>query len=85
MSKPNYAIDLADLDLDPAEIFRPKQAEKYFGLKHTQINEKVRAGEIEAPFLLGGEGGKAVGWTGRQIINYHRKRIAATAKKLETA
>jgi hypothetical protein len=83
MTKPNYSLDLADLDLDPNEIFRPKIAEKYFGLKHTQINEKVRAGEIEAPFLLS-EGGKAVGWTGRQIINYHRKRIAATAKKLET-
>ena len=28
MSKPTYRVDLADLDIDPKQIFRPSEAEK---------------------------------------------------------
>ena len=82
MSKPTYRVDLADLDIDPKQIFRPSEAEKILGYKHTQRAELVRSGELEAPFLLSADG-KAVGWTGAQLIRFHRKRIAATIKKLE--
>jgi predicted DNA-binding transcriptional regulator AlpA len=69
-----------DLDLDPAEIFRPRVAAKYFGLSHSRLYEKVKSGEIEPPFPLT-ENGSAVAWTGRQIILHHRKRIAAAEKR----
>jgi predicted DNA-binding transcriptional regulator AlpA len=69
-----------DLTLDPNEIFRPKQAEKYFGLRHAQLAVKVKSGEIPAPIKLSASG-SAVGWLGSQIIEYHRKvRLALTKK-----
>jgi len=69
-----------DLDLDPNEVFRPKQARKYFGYGHSQLAEKVKTGEIDPPIPLS-ETGTAVAWTGRQLILHHRKRLAAAAKK----
>lgn len=36
----------SDLTLDPNQVFRPRDAQRYFGLKHTQIAEKVKRGEI---------------------------------------
>jgi predicted DNA-binding transcriptional regulator AlpA len=68
-----------DLDLDPAEIFRPRQAAKYFGFSHSHLYELVKAGKIEAPIPLS-DGGSAVGWTGLQLILHHRKRLAAAKK-----
>jgi predicted DNA-binding transcriptional regulator AlpA len=69
-----------DLDLDPNQIFRPKEAEKYFGYKRSQLNEKIKSGEIDPPIPLS-DSGRAVGFTGRQIIEHHRRRLAAAAKK----
>jgi predicted DNA-binding transcriptional regulator AlpA len=70
----------SELTLDPNEIFRPKQAEKYFGLRHSQIALKVKAGELPAPIRLSASG-SAVGWTGRQIIEFHKVRLALTKAK----
>jgi predicted DNA-binding transcriptional regulator AlpA len=70
----------SDLTLDPNEIFRPKQAEKYFGLRHSQIALKVKAGEIPAPIKLSASG-SAVGWLGSQINEYHKTRLALTKAK----
>lgn len=72
-----------DLDLDPNEIFRPKVAEKYFGLSHSRIYELIKTGEIEPPIPLSDDG-SAVGWTGRQIIEHHRRRLAAAEKRKNT-
>jgi predicted DNA-binding transcriptional regulator AlpA len=72
----------ADLTLDPNEIFRPSRAMKYFGLRHAQLAVKVKAGEIPAPIKLSASG-SAVGWLGSQIIEYHKRRLALTAKKAE--
>jgi predicted DNA-binding transcriptional regulator AlpA len=63
-----------DLTLDPNEIFRPKHAERYFGLRHSQIALKVKSGEIPAPIKLSASG-HAVGWLGSQIIEYHKTRL----------
>jgi hypothetical protein len=63
-----------DLDIDPNEIFRPRQASKYFGLGLSQLAAKVASGEIEAPYPLS-PSGNAVGWTGAQLIRHHRKRV----------
>jgi hypothetical protein len=38
-----------ELNIDLAEIFRPKRAYPFFGLGHTQVGEKIKAGEIEPP------------------------------------
>jgi hypothetical protein len=67
-----------DLDLDPAEIFRPRQAYRYFGLRHSQVAEKIKRGEIEPPIPLS-ENGTAVGWTGRQLILHHCRRLQLVA------
>jgi predicted DNA-binding transcriptional regulator AlpA len=69
-----------DLSIDENEIFRPRQAAKFFGYSHSRLYELVKAGVIEAPIPLS-ELGAAVGWTGRQIILHHRKRLAATEKR----
>jgi predicted DNA-binding transcriptional regulator AlpA len=66
-----------DLTLDPNEIFRPRQARKYFGLGHSQIALKVKSGEIPAPIRLS-PSGSAVGWLGSQINAYHQTRLALT-------
>jgi hypothetical protein len=68
-------LDEGDLDLDPNEIFRPRQAEKYLGYKHSQLDELIKKGEIEPPFPLS-DSGRAVAWTGRMLINHHRRRLA---------
>jgi predicted DNA-binding transcriptional regulator AlpA len=77
-SKASVASD--NLTLDPNEIFRPKRAEKYFGLRHSQIALKVKAGEIPAPIRLSASG-SAVGWLGSQLIEYHQHRLALTKAK----
>jgi hypothetical protein len=69
-----------ELGIDLAEIFRPARAYPLFGLKHTQVAEKVQAGEIDRPIPLT-ETGHAVGWTGRQMLIHHWRRLAVAKKK----
>jgi predicted DNA-binding transcriptional regulator AlpA len=76
-------LDLLVLDLDPNQIIRKSEGRKYFGFKHSQLDEKIKDGSIPAPFPLS-ENGRAVGWLGRQIIAHHQKRLAA-AKRREAA
>lgn len=64
-----------NFDLDPDAIIRRDQGPKYFGLKRTQLDEGIRRGVIPRPFVLI-EGGRATGWTGRQIIEHRRRMIA---------
>jgi len=69
-----------ELGIDLAEIFRPARAYPLFGLKHTQVAEKVQAGEIDRP-IPPTETGHAVGWTGRQMVIHHWRRLAVAKKK----
>ena len=64
------------MELHPNQIVRWSEGKKYFGYRHTQLEEKIRTGEIPAPFLLS-DTGRAKGWTGRQIIEHQRRRIEA--------
>jgi predicted DNA-binding transcriptional regulator AlpA len=75
MPKTTAASD--DLTLDPNEIFRPKRAEKYFGLRHSQIALKIKSGEIPAPIRLSASG-SAVGWLGSTLNAWHQRRLAIT-------
>lgn len=71
MSKPRIE------ELDPNQIVRKGEGPKYFGLKSTALDDAIKAELIPAPFALT-EGGRAKGWTGRQIIDHHNARIAAS-------
>jgi predicted DNA-binding transcriptional regulator AlpA len=62
--------------LAPNHIYRPCEAIHFFGYKSTQLDEKIKAGEIPAPIKLS-DTGRAVGWLGSQIIEWQAKRVAA--------
>jgi hypothetical protein len=62
--------------LEPNQIVRQKDGEKYFGFRPTQLKEKIEAGEIPALIPLS-DSGRAKGWLGIQIIEYQAKRLAA--------
>jgi hypothetical protein len=67
--------------LHPLEIVRERDGPKYFGYRLTQLKELVNAGEIPAPMLLGPPPSRARGWTGEQIIAYHRDLAAAQPER----
>lgn len=66
-------------ELDPYQIVRFYEGAKYFGYKHSQLPEKIKSGEIPAPFPLS-DSGRAKGWTGRQIIKWQAEREAASKR-----
>jgi predicted DNA-binding transcriptional regulator AlpA len=68
-------------DLDPNQIVRPREGRKYFGYGPTQIDEKIKSGEIPAPVALSASG-RAKGWLGQQIIEHHRRLMAAAEQRL---
>ena len=80
---PKFEILPDDLPLDPAEVFRPRQAQRYFGYRHSQLALKVARGEIPRPIRLS-ESGSAVGWLGQQLIEHHRRRRQLAAAKKGT-
>jgi predicted DNA-binding transcriptional regulator AlpA len=63
--------------LVPDQIYRASEARKYFGYKATQLDEKIKTGEIPAPIYLS-DTGRARGWFGRQIIKWQSEREAAS-------
>jgi predicted DNA-binding transcriptional regulator AlpA len=65
-----------DLKLDPDAIIPREEGPKYFGLKRSRLDEGIKSGVIPRPFPLT-EGGRKTGWLGQQIIDHHRRRIAA--------
>jgi hypothetical protein len=67
-------------ELDPNEVVRQCDGEKWFGYKNTQIREKIKNGEIPEPFDLS-DTGRAKAWYGWQIIQHQKERIAAAAAK----
>lgn len=67
-------------ELDPNQIVRMSEGRKYFGYKHTQLDEKIKTGEIPAPIPLS-DSGRAKGWLGHQIIEHQRARMAAALKR----
>jgi predicted DNA-binding transcriptional regulator AlpA len=66
--------------LHPNQIVRLSEGEKYLGYRHSQRDELIKAGKLPAPISLV-DGGKAKAWTGQQIIDHQRERLAAAAKK----
>lgn len=68
-----------DGPLNPDLLYRITDARKYFGLRPTQLTERIKAGDIPPPVKLSATG-RASGWFGRQIIAWQQERIAASAK-----
>ena len=66
-------------ELDPNQIVRFREGRKYFGYAHSQLDEKIKNGEIPAPISLS-DTGRAKGWTGRQIIKWQAEREAASRR-----
>jgi len=64
--------------LDPGQFYRWSEGWKYFGYKSTQLDEKIKSGEIPAPISLS-DSGRAKGWYGRHIIAWQAEREAAAA------
>jgi predicted DNA-binding transcriptional regulator AlpA len=69
-------------ELHPNQIVRMNEGPKFFGYKATQLPEKIKSGEIPAPFPLS-DTGRAKGWTGRQIIEHQSRRLAAAKPRSE--
>jgi predicted DNA-binding transcriptional regulator AlpA len=66
-------------ELHRNQIVRKKDGPKYFGLSNAGIDLAVKANKLPAPFSVL-EGGRAMAWTGGQILDYHAERIAAVGK-----
>jgi hypothetical protein len=71
-----YGINLA-------EAYRPNKAYPILGWKHSQTAENVAAGIIPAPLPLGEKHGRgrAVAWTGRQLVIIIWQRLRRAAKR----
>jgi hypothetical protein len=50
-------------ELDPYQIICLSEGRKYFGYGPTQIDEKIKSGEIPAPIALSDTGRQGVDWT----------------------
>jgi hypothetical protein len=74
-----------ELGIKLSDSYRPKHAYPFFGLKHSQVADKINSGEIEPPIPLT-ETGSAVAWTGRQLVIHQWRRLQmAIAKKKQVA
>src|SRR5262249_40223572 len=59
--------------LDNNVVVRKSDAEKYFGLKSTAIDDAIASGFIPRPYPLGGGDSRAVVWFGHQINEFQQK------------
>lgn len=66
--------------LHPNEIVRWKDAPRFFGLKKSQLDDKIKAGEIEPPMSLSASG-RAKGFTGQQIIEHQQRQRELSKRK----
>jgi predicted DNA-binding transcriptional regulator AlpA len=63
--------------LVPGEFYRRSENWKYYGYRPTQLEEKIKSGEIPPPISLS-DTGRACGWFGRTIIAWQQEREAAS-------
>jgi hypothetical protein len=53
---------------------------RFLGYGHSQLDEKIKVGEIDPPVALS-ESGRAVGWYGRYLLEKQAEREAAAERK----
>jgi predicted DNA-binding transcriptional regulator AlpA len=61
--------------IHPNQIIRVKDGPLYFGLSDSQIEFRIKAGDIPAPMALSTTG-RAKGWLGSQILEYQARLMA---------
>ena len=71
--------------LCPDWFYRLVDATRYFGYSPTQLDEKIRTGQVPAPISLSDSGGRAKGWFGRQNIAWQAAREAASVARTAAA
>jgi predicted DNA-binding transcriptional regulator AlpA len=62
-------------ELEPNQIIRMGDGPRYFGYKSSQLDLKIKSGEVPAPIFLG-DTGRARGWTGQQILDHQQRLLA---------
>jgi predicted DNA-binding transcriptional regulator AlpA len=62
--------------LHPDQVVRFAEGSRWFGYKETQLRDLIAKGAIPRPFRLS-PGGRAMGWLGRQDLEFHRTGLAA--------
>ncbi len=67
------------------QIIRYEDGPAYFGYQMTALAEKIKAGEIPEPKFLAPFPSRSRGWTGEQIIKWHRDLDAAQAERAAAA
>jgi hypothetical protein len=72
-------------ELHPLQIIRYEEGEFYFGYKPTQLDELIKKRVIPEPKYLAPPPSRARGWTGEQILQYHRDLEAAQAERAAAA
>ena len=70
--KTNKEPEKVSSELDPHQIVRFQDGEKYFGYKPSHLRALIDQGEIPPPLELS-DTGRALGWLGQQIIDHHKK------------
>jgi predicted DNA-binding transcriptional regulator AlpA len=67
-------------EIEPNRIYRTREAEKYFGLRESQITREIAAGNIPPPMKIT-PNGRAKGWLGKVILKWQAERLAASQPK----
>jgi predicted DNA-binding transcriptional regulator AlpA len=69
-------------ELQPYVAVRKCHWYRVYGLRASAIDEAIERGDIPKPIAFGK---RAVGWTGVQINEHHRKKVAEAASKPKEA
>jgi predicted DNA-binding transcriptional regulator AlpA len=72
-------IALSPITINPHVFYRMAEwGEAFFGFAASQLETKIRTGEIPKPVALS-DTGRARGWFGRDILDWQNKRRAKAA------
>jgi predicted DNA-binding transcriptional regulator AlpA len=71
------------LPINPDWIYRLHDGWKYFGFSPTQMDARIRDGDIPQPISLS-DGGRAKGWLGSTILQWQAERQAKAAQRKTT-
>ena len=65
----------------PDKFYRLYDGPQYFGYSYTQLDLRIKKGEIPTPISLSANG-RARGWFGRSIIAWQAEREAAAQRSV---
>src|SRR3954452_7360376 len=62
-----------EASIHPDHFYRYNEGYKWFGYMSTQMNERIKSGDVPMPVRLSDDG-RAKGWYGRVILAHQAKR-----------